>query len=381
MSEAKVTGMETKGNAPAKAGELANIEPIEIEVEKIVLTVEEVRQHIAPTATTTELFWFMGKCRTYGLNPLKDEIYFIKYGTEPGKAVINYLTYVKRALRTGLLTGWNVKLDKDDFGEKAVLTIYRRDWDEPFVWETYRHEFDQKRATWKAMPLHMLRVRVIGQGFRICFADELIGMPYTEGETHLQAQTTEVLPEITEAVVTGAEVIDTDADRDYLRGQYFKLANQYFSSPDTRHTWQEMMHKDGTISSDSAETMTGEDFVKVRDMVEAYIQDGTAGEDAPEQPAITEAEVEVGMESADEVQANIDELKLKQERVIELVKDSPLESVDTPGFNTWWKNLMPEENGKMFIELDVLALDVIIAAIEERDDAEADEASDNGDLF
>jgi phage recombination protein Bet len=146
------------------------------------LNVEDVKKYIAPNATDKELHFFLEVARSYGLNPFKREVYFVKYGTSPGTTICGYEMYIKRAEASGQLDGWGVELGKDELGEKAVITIHRKDHSKPFVWAVYRKEFDMGKANWASMPLFMLRKVAISQGFRLAFPSELGGMPYTPEE-------------------------------------------------------------------------------------------------------------------------------------------------------------------------------------------------------
>jgi len=151
--------------------------------EEITLSVADVRKHIAPNATEKELFMFLNIARSYGLNPFKREIHFVKYGNAPGSIIVGYETYLKRAERTSLLDGWSVKvLDKGKDTERAEITIHRKDQGTPFVWEVFRSEFDKGQSTWKAMPQFMLKKVAIAQGFRLAFPLEMGGMPYIPEE-------------------------------------------------------------------------------------------------------------------------------------------------------------------------------------------------------
>ena len=147
------------------------------------LSVEEVKKNIAPGATDKELFYFMNIAKTYGLNPFKREIYFVKFEGSPGQTMVGYEVYLKRAEKTGKLDGWDVHIeDMNKPTEKAVITIHRKDRTKPFTWEVFRNEFDQYRALWKTKPHFMLRKVAISQGFRLAFPDELGGIPYTSEE-------------------------------------------------------------------------------------------------------------------------------------------------------------------------------------------------------
>ena len=72
----------------------------------------------------------------------------------------------------------------------------------------------------------------------------------------------------------------------------------------------------------------------------------------------------------------------KREQIVQLVSESPIKSIDTPGFKTWRDQIMPEEKGVPFLDLGILDLDIIIGAMEARQDKEADNAAENnGALF
>lgn len=160
-------------------------------VEQPQITLEDIKKYIAPNATDKELFMFQSICNSYGLNPAKREIHFVKYGTSAANIVVGYEVYLKRAERTGMLDGWDVEML--DGGGRAKITIYRKDRKYPLVWEVDREEFDKAQSTWKAMPNFMLKKVAIAQGMRLAFPEELGGMPYLPEEI-LADGSTEKLP-------------------------------------------------------------------------------------------------------------------------------------------------------------------------------------------
>jgi phage recombination protein Bet len=164
------------------------IMPEEVAKYEFELKVEDVKKYIAPNATDKELFMFMGIAKSYGLNPWKREIHFIKYGTSPGQTVVGYETYIKRAEKTGLLDGWECNTD----GKKAFVTIYRKDRSKAFKWEVDFAEFSTGQSTWKKMPGFMLKKVAIAQAFRLCFPEDLGGLPYMPEE--ITGGTSEQLP-------------------------------------------------------------------------------------------------------------------------------------------------------------------------------------------
>lgn len=156
------------------------------------LTIQEVKNLWCPLITDKEFGLFVGICKSFGLNPFKREIYCIKYSASaPASIVVGYEVYLKRADRTGKLDGWNVVIvDAGTDNERAVITIYRKDFKNPFIWECYKKEVAKQQANWKSMPIFMLKKVAIGQGFRLAFPDEMGGMPYVQEELVQEEHTT-----------------------------------------------------------------------------------------------------------------------------------------------------------------------------------------------
>jgi len=156
---------------------------VKVEQKEMVITMDDIKKYIAPKATDKELFMFMGISKSYGLNPFKREIHFVKYGDNPASIIVGYEQYLKRADRTGKLDGWSCWIeDSGKPTEKAVIEIRRKDQANPIKWEVFRKEFDKNQSTWKSMPTFMLKKVAIAQGFRLAFPDELGGMPYIPEE-------------------------------------------------------------------------------------------------------------------------------------------------------------------------------------------------------
>lgn len=166
-------------------------------VKEIEMSIDDIKRYIAPTATDKELFMFLNIAKSYGLNPAKREVHFVKYGNNPGQTIVGYESYLKRAEATGKLDGWDCHIEINPTTKKRIakITIHRKDRSKPFTWEVDEDEFNRQQSTWKAMPNFMLKKVCIAQGFRLCFPDEVGGMPYIPEELPQTAQTTsESLP-------------------------------------------------------------------------------------------------------------------------------------------------------------------------------------------
>ena len=160
-----------------------------------------------PPAQTTQ---FLELCQAYKLNPFKREIYAVGYG---GKfnIITGYEVYLKRAERTGKLDGWQCVANEQ--GTKAKITIWRKDWSHAFEHEVFMSEVRQNSPIWQKMPIFMMKKVCTEQGMRLCFPDELGGMPYAEEEvSYDQVIRTEqnIEEEIKPAIVTKVTVQDAE---------------------------------------------------------------------------------------------------------------------------------------------------------------------------
>ena len=148
---------------------------------------------------------FLEICRAYQLNPFKREIYGIQ-GWDAEKSdiltiIVGYEVYLKRAERTGKLDGYEKTADFDKDGNlfSATVIVYRKDWSHPFKHTIYANEFTRKKKDgtpmkmWATMPIFMLIKVCIAQAFRLCFPDEMGGLPLIAEEIDLiQEQTSPV---------------------------------------------------------------------------------------------------------------------------------------------------------------------------------------------
>lgn len=158
---------------------------------------------LAQNLTEAERMEFSEICLVYGLNPFKREIHASKYGNGAVSIVVGYETYIKRAERSGYLDGWEIATEGSvDWSNprksalKAIITIYRKDRKYPFKHEVYFAEYAQFKKDgglnkfWHEKPVTMIKKVAMSQGFRLCFSDELGGMPYTQEEMPMVEDTT-----------------------------------------------------------------------------------------------------------------------------------------------------------------------------------------------
>ena len=180
---------------------------------------------MANNLTKGEFEQFVEIAQGFGLNPFKREIYANKYGNN-FSVIVGYETYIKRAERSGLLSGWSVKTDgtvnfqkPKESTLKAEITIHRRDFQHPFIHEVYFSEYfgttkdGVLNKFWGSQPMTMIKKVAMAQGFRLCFSDELGGMPYTAEEMNTMDADHVVIPkEITVEVEPTPETLKAEIE-------------------------------------------------------------------------------------------------------------------------------------------------------------------------
>lgn len=124
---------------------------------------------------------FIEICRAFCLNPFKREIYAIPYGND-FNIIVGFEVYLKRAERSGKLSGWKVWTEGEGNNIKAIIEIHRKDFEFPFIHEVYLSEYSTGKSMWAKSPKTMIKKVAMSQGFRLCFPDELGGIPYTSDE-------------------------------------------------------------------------------------------------------------------------------------------------------------------------------------------------------
>jgi hypothetical protein len=157
------------------------------ENQQVTLQIDEIRKFIAPTATEQEFWLFINTARSLNLNPIKRELYFVKYG-DKASIITGYEVYIKRANLSKLLEWWKVEIQKPSTDFKTwigVFTAKRKDWTQEFTWEVPMIECfksSEKPTPWTIMKEFMLKKVTIGQGMRLLIPEVLAGMPYMAEE-------------------------------------------------------------------------------------------------------------------------------------------------------------------------------------------------------
>lgn len=173
---------------------------------------------IASELNDAERSQFITVACAFQLNPFKREIYCVPYkvykqGRETGEKklsiIVGYETYLKRAEKSGQLSGWKVWTESSP--SRAIIEITRKDWKSVFRHEVFLDEYKQQNKMWDSKPFTMLKKVCIAQGFRLCFPCECGGMPYTSDELPITNEQHEKIAEIdkkSEPIVQAEAVIE-----------------------------------------------------------------------------------------------------------------------------------------------------------------------------
>lgn len=206
--------------------------PVEFEVngEAVKLSGNTVKQYLVRgngTVSDQELVMFMNLCKFQKLNPFLNEAYLIKFGTSPAQIITSKEAFMKRAENHPKYEGFEAGIIVERNGElidiegAVMLTadiliggwakVFRGDRQRPVTTRISLKEFSKNQATWKDMPLNMIRKSAIVNAQREAFP-EALGAMYTEDEGP-SAPSSENVIENEIKQNANSEVIDVDVSK------------------------------------------------------------------------------------------------------------------------------------------------------------------------
>ncbi|KAA0941589.1 phage recombination protein Bet [Sporosarcina sp. ANT_H38] len=202
----------------------------EVNGEAVKLSGNTVKQYLVRgngTVSDQELVMFMNLCKFQKLNPFLNEAYLIKFGTSPAQIITSKEAFLKRAENHPKYEGFEAGIIVERNGEMvdvegAVMLstdvliggwakVYRGDRKLPIISRISLKEFSKGQATWKDMPLNMIRKSAVVNAQREAFP-EALGALYTEDEAPSVPSTENVIEnEIKQNA--NSEVIDVDVSK------------------------------------------------------------------------------------------------------------------------------------------------------------------------
>lgn len=161
-----------------------------------VLTADTVKNYLVSgngNVTDQEVLMFIELCKAQHLNPFIREAYLIKFGSSPANIVVGKDVFIKRAYRNpnyeGMRAGIVVATKDGDIkeregslkapGEELIggwCEVYVKDKKHPIKSIVSLEEYSKSQATWKQMPMVMIRKCAIVTALREAFPEDLQGM-------------------------------------------------------------------------------------------------------------------------------------------------------------------------------------------------------------
>lgn len=182
---------------------MANIVKYETDNGEVTLSKDIVKRYLVSgdpsKVTDKEVMMFIQMCRYQGLNPFLREAYLIKFGNAPATMVTGKDTFVKRAAKSKLCTGYEagVIVQKEDetveYRKGALVLpketlvggwarVYRKDWKVPMEITVGLEEYQRYNnkgelmTNWQKMPATMIRKVALVQALREAIPEEFGGL-------------------------------------------------------------------------------------------------------------------------------------------------------------------------------------------------------------
>lgn len=177
--------------------------------EEITLTEMDVVNYLVSgggNIEPKEVLMFMNLCKFQKLNPFLKEAYLVKFGSNPAQIITSKEAFMKRAESHPKYEGFEAGIIVEREGELVEIEgaiklkndqlvggwckVYRSDRKVPISSKISLDEFNKGQATWKQMPLNMIRKSAIVNALREAFPENL-GAMYTEDDADVKQQTAE----------------------------------------------------------------------------------------------------------------------------------------------------------------------------------------------
>ncbi|WP_010305312.1 phage recombination protein Bet [Kurthia senegalensis] len=243
--------------------------PISYEVngEPVKLSGNTVREYLVRgngNVSEQEVVMFMNLCKFQKLNPFLNEAYLIKFGSQPSQIIVSKEAFMKRAeanpnykgFKAGIIVAREnslveiegaVKLPNDQL-IGGWCEVYRKDRDMPIVSKISLDEFGKGQATWKQMPLNMIRKSAIVNALREAFPENL-GAMYTEDDADLNKPSEK-------------QVVQQEVDAHANKGDFIDIPSEPANEPTTEpvESVQGEIYEQPDIFEDVSESNGGPDF-------------------------------------------------------------------------------------------------------------------------
>ena len=221
--------------------------------------------------TDQEVMMFIQMCKYQNLNPFLREAYLIKFGNSPATMVTGKDTFVKRAAKSKLCTGYEagVIVQKEDgtveYRKGALVLpneilvggwakVYRKDWQVPLENTVSLEEYQRYNSkgelmsNWSKMPATMIRKVALVQALREAIPEEFGGL-YSPEEMPIDDSTLDSTPVNVEVSIENKsekEELNDLASQKQLNYIYSLASQKNIDSEKVKQIMQEQFGKNSS---------------------------------------------------------------------------------------------------------------------------------------
>ena len=254
---------------------MSNIVRYETDNGDVTLSKDIVKRYLvsgdASKVTDQEVMMFIQMCKYQNLNPFLREAYLIKFGNSPATMVTGKDTFVKRAAKSKLCTGYEagVIVQKEDgtveYRKGALVLpketlvggwarVYRKDWQVPLENTVSLEEYQRYNSkgelmsNWSKMPATMIRKVALVQALREAIPEEFGGL-YSPEEMPIDDSTLDSTPVNVEASIENKsekEELNDLASQKQLNYIYSLASQKNIDSEKVKQIMQEQFGKNSS---------------------------------------------------------------------------------------------------------------------------------------
>lgn len=209
----------------------------EVNGEEVKLTGATVKNYLVRgngDINDQELVMFINLCKYQKLNPFLNEAYLVKFGSQPAQIIVSKEAFMKRAENNPNYEGFEAGIIVERAGEMVELEgaiklskdiliggwakVHRKDREKPITVKISLDEFGKGQATWKQMPLNMIRKSALVNAQREAFP-EALGALYTEEDAEV-AVTPEAAVKREVEQNANSEELDFEEESNVVEGDF-----------------------------------------------------------------------------------------------------------------------------------------------------------------
>jgi phage recombination protein Bet len=147
-----------------------------------------VHNTVAKGCTDNEFNLLLYQAKVLKLDPLRKQIWAVKYGDSPALIFVGRDGFLQIAHRSGQFNGMESGVTGEPGNLMGWAKVYRKDMDHPFSVEVNESEYTTGKGNWSKMPRTMIQKVAESQALRRAFAISGVYSPEEMDESPGPAQ-------------------------------------------------------------------------------------------------------------------------------------------------------------------------------------------------